>query len=111
MSEDDRRRALRTMDTSSGPSHPPTIKATRAVLTLQTGPDAGKLIPLSATAVSTVGRADTCTLALDDARLSRVHAKIHCTGGVWLLTDEGSTNGTFVNGQRVEKYSALADGA
>ena len=111
MAEDDRRRALRTMVTASGTSGPPVVKATNAVLTIQSGPDAGRVVSLSSRDVTTIGRAEECTIPLDDTRLSRVHAKVHCTGGVWLLTDEGSTNGTYVNGVRVEKYSALMDGA
>ena len=109
--EDDRRRALRSMKTFSGSSHPPPNKATRAVLTVQSGPEAGRVVPLARDRPNTRGRADTCTVPLADARLSRVHARIAFTAGNWMLSDEGSTNGTFVNGERVEKYSALGDGA
>jgi two-component system cell cycle response regulator len=109
--QDERRRALHTMETFSGSSNPPPVQATRAVLTVQSGPDAGRVVTLSTTTQNSLGRAEECTIPLADARLSRVHAKIQCKGGVWLITDEGSTNGTFVNGTRVEKYSALEDGA
>jgi diguanylate cyclase (GGDEF)-like protein len=100
------------MKTFSGSSHPPPVKATRAVLTVQSGPEAGRVFTLAPEGPTTLGRSDECTVALADARLSRVHAKITLMkGGSWMLTDEGSTNGTFVNGERVEKYSALDDGA
>jgi diguanylate cyclase (GGDEF)-like protein len=99
------------MKTFSGSSHPPPVRATRAVLTIQSGADAGRVVPLSHTKANTIGRAEECTVALADARLSRVHAQIHFASGAWILSDEGSTNGTFVNGARVEKYSAIEDGA
>ena len=35
--------------------------------------------------------------------LSRVHAKFTCVDGVWMLSDSGSTNGTFLNLVKVEK--------
>jgi len=111
MAEDDRHSALRTMKTFSGSSHPPAaLRTTHAVLTLQSGPEAGRIVRLSTTKPNTLGRADECTIPLADARLSRVHATIKHVGGTWMLIDEGSTNGTFVNGSRVEKYSALDDG-
>ncbi len=110
--QDDRTRALRTMKTYSGSSNPPAmLKATRAVLTIQSGPEAGRVVALSQSKPTTLGRAETCTVALADTRLSRVHAKITYVGGTWMLTDEGSTNGTLVNGVRVEKYSRLDDGS
>ncbi len=34
--------------------------------------------------------------------VSREHAKIACSDGVWTIEDVGSTNGTYVNGMRLE---------
>lgn len=49
----------------------------------------------------TLGRGEAASLVLNDDGLSRVHASIHRDGDrVWVL-DEGSTNGTFVNGAPV----------
>ncbi len=107
---DDRRNALRTMKTFSGSGNPP-ARANQAVLAFQSGADAGRVVRLSTTQPNTLGRGDECAVPLADARLSRVHATIKHVGGVWMLTDDGSTNGTFVNDARVEKYSALEDGA
>jgi diguanylate cyclase (GGDEF)-like protein len=111
MDPQDRTRALRTMETFSGSSQPQVMRTTRAVLTVQSGPEAGRVVPLSRTKPSTLGRAEDCTITLADARLSRVHARITHVGGAWMLSDESSTNGTFVNGVRVEKYSSLDDGS
>ncbi|HXJ62850.1 MAG TPA: FHA domain-containing protein, partial [Actinomycetota bacterium] len=41
------------------------------------------------------------TVALDDSTVSRRHASISYREGRWWIADQGSTNGTFVNGARV----------
>ena len=51
----------------------------------------------------TVGRAHSCSLTLDCHRVSRIHAQIVCLGDDAILEDMGSTNGTYVNDQRVTK--------
>ncbi|MFN7929368.1 MAG: FHA domain-containing protein [Blastocatellia bacterium] len=67
-------------------------------------------LPLTGTRL-TMGRGEQADLRLPDAGLSRVHASIHRDAErVWIL-DEGSTNGTLVNGQRVTASGApLKDG-
>jgi pSer/pThr/pTyr-binding forkhead associated (FHA) protein len=42
-------------------------------------------------------------VALADAHASRRHARLEVRGGVFVLTDLGSTNGTRVNGHRVRE--------
>ena len=82
-----------------------------AVLTVQAGPEAGQVLALRQDEANTLGREEgECTMRFDDARLSRVHARIVAVNGEWMLTDQGSTNGTFVNDVRVEKPAQLADG-
>ena len=44
-----------------------------------------------------VGRDDGCTLVLEDPSVSRRHAEIEPNGTFYLVRDNGSTNGTFVN--------------
>ena len=58
--------------------------------------------PLPADATITLGRSSECDLRLPDADTSRRHAKIVCRGGRFVIHDLASTNGTFVNGERVE---------
>jgi pSer/pThr/pTyr-binding forkhead associated (FHA) protein len=49
----------------------------------------------------TVGRGATADLTVDDVSLSRLHASVHRSGDRYWVLDEGSTNGTFVNGKTV----------
>lgn len=46
---------------------------------------------------TTIGRASDCAVVIDDARVSKVHARIFERDGRWMVEDLGSTNGTLVN--------------
>ncbi|MBI3912350.1 MAG: FHA domain-containing protein, partial [Armatimonadetes bacterium] len=62
------------------------------------------LTPLWVTApVTRVGRDREADLQIDNARVSRHHARIEAAGNAFLLVDEGSSNGTFVNRRRVRR--------
>lgn len=49
----------------------------------------------------TVGRADSNNLPIKDDAVSRVHASVERVAGQYVLRDLGSSNGTFVNGERI----------
>jgi hypothetical protein len=66
------------------------------------GDDAGATYPLKE--VITFGRAESNTVTLNDAKVSRQHAKIIHKGGEYILIDLNSSNGTFVNGERIEEH-------
>jgi pSer/pThr/pTyr-binding forkhead associated (FHA) protein len=51
-----------------------------------------------------IGRDETCTVSLDDERLSRRHAKIEFVDGAWWLSDLCSKNGTLINGRPITRY-------
>lgn len=57
----------------------------------------------------TIGRIDTADLQIDSTRVSREHAVIIKEGDEYRVRDLGSTNGTFVNGQRIQECT-LNDG-
>ena len=64
------------------------------------GVELGKIIDIETTTV-TIGRSG-CEVLLDDAEISRRHAQIRIEGAKATLVDLGSTNGTFVNDQRID---------
>ncbi len=77
------------------------------------GEFAGRTVALQSDTESrlTIGREpdNTIPLPLDNA-VSRRHGVIVPNGSGWDLMDEGSQNGTFVNGMRIESRAALTDG-
>jgi pSer/pThr/pTyr-binding forkhead associated (FHA) protein len=68
----------------------------------------GQAIPLEP--VTRVGRSEANTLVLDDEFVSTAHAMVVLREGRWWVRDEGSTNGTMVNGQRVDGETPIRDG-
>jgi hypothetical protein len=52
-----------------------------------------------------LGRTHECDVPLYEAGVSRGHARIFLEGGVWLLEDLGSANGTLVNGRQVARHT------
>lgn len=89
---------------------PGPLARSRAVFTVTSGADAGRVVAISREAPVTFGRAETCTCAWSDGSLSRVHAQVVYVAGEYVVKDEGSTNGTFVNDERVAHTARLADG-
>jgi len=58
----------------------------------------------------TVGRSRQCDIVLSDPNVSRRHAEIRPHGDAWVLTDLGSTNGSLINGRRVEGPEVIRTG-
>ncbi|MGW0392743.1 FHA domain-containing protein [Streptomyces sp. NPDC003042] len=52
-----------------------------------------------------VGRDPLCEICLDDARVSWHHAILRPEGDHWTVQDEDSTNGTWVDGHRIDEWS------
>ena len=50
-----------------------------------------------------IGRSASCDVVLDDDSVSRRHAEIALRGGVCVIRDLGSCNGTWVNGRAVRR--------
>ncbi len=57
----------------------------------------------------TIGRDPAADITVDDDSVSRLHCQIVRDGDVWMLEDLGSTNGTYLAGQSVQR-SPLRDG-
>ena len=57
-----------------------------------------------------IGRGRQSDVVLSDPNVSRQHAEIRPRGGSWVLTDLGSTNGSQLNGRRIEGSEVLRPG-
>jgi pSer/pThr/pTyr-binding forkhead associated (FHA) protein len=73
-------------------------------------PDGGKPRPIRLDASTTIGRGAECELRIEDTYASAQHARIFGRGTSWYVEDLGSTNGTFVNEQRLAAPAMLAPG-
>src|SRR3954466_15711662 len=56
-----------------------------------------------------VGRAPTCDLPVFDPTISRRHAELRSEDSTLHLRDLGSSNGTFLNGEKIESATASVD--
>ncbi|MFZ5632918.1 MAG: FhaA domain-containing protein [Bacillota bacterium] len=83
-------------------------QATGYVLEAKEGPQAGKIIRLEGYPV-VLGRRESCDIVLPDGSVSRRHARLEPLKGSWVVTDLNSTNGTYVNGERI-KTKTLSPG-
>jgi predicted component of type VI protein secretion system len=83
-------------------------RASAPFVELRDGDGVQQLMPLPQAGL-TIGRTPASGLALTwDAQVSRSHATIEAIDGVWTVLDDGrSTNGTFVNEERVQGRRAL----
>ena len=73
------------------------------------GPNTGKIYPLEAPEII-IGRDASNGVAINDGEISRKHAKLSLHGSAYVIQDLGSTNGSFVNGQRITGTQVLNPG-
>lgn len=82
-----------------GAPHALTADPARPVAVVRT--DTAERVPLATGAV-TVGRSQDRAIVVDDDRVSRSHARLEPAAYGWVVIDEGSSNGTRVNGSMIE---------
>jgi hypothetical protein len=78
-------------------------------LIVRTGPNPGTVFDLTKE-VTMLGRDVTNDIPIGDAEISRQHARLTRTPGGVVLEDLGSTNGSFVNGERLASPRLLRAG-
>jgi hypothetical protein len=69
----------------------------------------GKRLVVGPAGVS-LGRSRQCDVVLSDPNVSRQHAEIRPRGAGWVLTDLGSTNGSLLNGRRIDGPAPVRPG-
>jgi two-component system, cell cycle response regulator len=79
------------------------------VLIRMDGSEVGKVIRLNRERQFVIGRRNDCDLVLNYEGVSRQHARLVYAGGVFMVEDLGSANGTLVQGQSVSTHR-LVDG-
>lgn len=67
------------------------------------GDDRGKTIPMTGKVEYVIGRSAEADGCLRDSKISRMHCKVNVVGNHFIVSDNGSSNGTIVNGERVKK--------
>ena len=80
-----------------------------ALLLVRSGPTAGARYLLDSD-ITTVGRHPEADIFFDDVTVSRRHAEITRTGTSFELVDQRSLNGSYVNGERVDR-AVLVNGS
>ncbi|MEM7452833.1 MAG: sigma 54-interacting transcriptional regulator [Planctomycetota bacterium] len=78
-------------------------------LMMNAGANSGARFELKRDEKNLLGRDWDCRVVLNDPQCSRVHAEIYHDEDGWWVRDNGSSNGTFVNGQTIDN-ARLTDG-
>ncbi len=105
------RQAPRQRRQAPTPAAPPSRKAKKApgrAAVIEGTTHKGKTFSLNKEL--TIGRAEDCTVVLDDAYVSQKHARIFPRGDGFVVEDLGSTNGTYLNRQRLTSPAELRRG-
>lgn len=71
-------------------------------------PPVGRSIALGP--ITSIGRNVNSTIFVEDDFASATHAMLTFRGRAWFIEDQGSTNGTYVNGHRIDRPVALSYG-
>jgi DNA-binding NtrC family response regulator/pSer/pThr/pTyr-binding forkhead associated (FHA) protein len=79
-----------------------------SALLLLTGPQAGRRHEVTGEVI--IGRSPSCTISLEDAKVSRRHVRLVLEDGQARVSDLGSRNGTVVNGEKIEAEMVLLPG-
>jgi predicted component of type VI protein secretion system len=78
-------------------------------LVMRAGPNPGKVYTLSKSEI-VIGRDVNTDVVVNTAEVSRRHARLYLDANIYVVEDLGSTNGTFINGQRLATPTPLRSG-
>jgi pSer/pThr/pTyr-binding forkhead associated (FHA) protein len=74
------------------------------------GRSSSQTLKVSPEGVTTVGRLDGCQIRISSSQVSRKHCELFEKKGLLLVKDLGSSNGTFVNGKKIDGQQVLEPG-
>ena len=98
------RTVLTRMDLAGEPIARTVLLVDKPVLAVTRGARRGDVLPLSEDSAISIGRARANDVVLDDTSVSSQHCRVRPEQGRFVLYDLKSTNGTMVNGRRVERH-------
>jgi two-component system, cell cycle response regulator len=98
----------KTLTSEAFSLRPPNMRD-RAVLVRMDSIQAGQVTSLDGPEIR-IGRHPDNAMVIDDEGMSRVHARVFYEDGRYVAEDLGSSNGTYLNGERIDKVE-LYDGA
>jgi hypothetical protein len=107
-----RRRRQRKPAQPRAPRPPRAVRTSRGTpqrLLVTVGGAAGTMIGLTDQQI-TIGRANDATLVLNDDYASSRHARLFPQDGQWIVEDLGSTNGTYLDRQKVTQPTPVPPG-
>jgi pSer/pThr/pTyr-binding forkhead associated (FHA) protein len=90
------------LDQTGGLEDVPDLEPGTGMLVVIRGPNVGSRFLLDR-GTTTIGRHPDSHIFLDDVTVSRRHAEVERGGDTFTVSDLGSLNGTYVNGDRVEE--------
>jgi hypothetical protein len=82
-------------------------KGEKAMILIARGANKGSRFLITAEG-ATIGRSASSSIFLDDVTVSRTHATISKQGNSFLLKDEGSLNGTYINNISVTEHALVS---
>jgi len=86
--------------TESGPERPPRLLGRFTILN---GARAGERLGLGGSGIRIGRESSICEIVLENPKVSRLHAEVVSIDGKVLLIDRNSSNGTYVNDQKIDK--------
>jgi ribosomal protein L2 len=82
-------------------------KGEKAMILIARGANKGSRFLITAEGVS-IGRSASSSIFLDDVTVSRNHATISKQGNTFILKDEGSLNGTYINNISISEHALVS---
>jgi pSer/pThr/pTyr-binding forkhead associated (FHA) protein len=79
----------------------------KAMILIARGANKGSRFLITSEGV-VIGRSSECSIFLDDVTVSRTHAKISKQGKRFVLKDEGSLNGTYINNISITEHELVS---